>query len=265
MIARGRRNVLGVMVDVVDYDGVVERVLAAAGRGEPLAVSALAVHGVMTGFDDLEHRWRLNGLDIVTPDGQPVRWALRLLHRERLPDRVYGPQLMLRLCAAAEAARIPIYLYGSSEDVLADLRVGLSGRFPGLTLAGTSPSLFRQVGLDEQKEIAARISASGAGICFVGLGCPRQEVFVSELRDLVAMPILAVGAAFDIHAGRTPEPPGWMQRAGLQWLQRLALEPRRLWRRYLVLNPRFVFHVARQRLGHHEQAQGHRPAPMGFA
>ena len=265
MISRGRRNVLGVLVDVVDYEGVVDSVLAAARAGAPLAVSALAVHGVMSGFDDLEQRSRLNGLDIVTPDGQPVRWALRLLHRERLPDRVYGPQLMLRLCAAAAEAGLPVYLYGSSHDVLADLQSGLARRFPTLAVAGASPSLFRPATAQEQQAIARRIGESGARICFVGLGCPRQEVFVSELRDLVPMPMLAVGAAFDIHAGRTPEPPAWMQRAGLQWLQRLALEPRRLWRRYLVLNPRFAFNVARQRLGHDESVGGRRPSPLRFS
>ena len=125
MIDRGRRNVLGVEVAAVDLEAAAERVLAAARERRPLAVSALAVHGVMTGVLDAEHRHRLNHLDLVVPDGQPVRWALNLLHRCRLPERVYGPDLMLAVCGRAAAEGLPVFLYGSSGEVLEDLTAGL--------------------------------------------------------------------------------------------------------------------------------------------
>ncbi len=235
----GKRNVLGVLVDALDYEAAVERVLAAAREQRPLSVSALAVHGVMTGRDD-EQRHRLNRLDLVTPDGQPVRWALNLLHGTGLSDRVYGPTLMLHVCAAASKEDVPIYLYGSKPEVLQKLRANLEARFPGLRVAGMSPSRFRQVSAEEKSEIVAAIRASGARIVFVGLGCPRQEVFAYEFRDVLGLPVLAVGAAFDYHAGMLAEPPAWIQRAGLQWLYRLLQDPRRLWKRYLVLNTYFV-------------------------
>jgi N-acetylglucosaminyldiphosphoundecaprenol N-acetyl-beta-D-mannosaminyltransferase len=236
----GKRNVLGVLVDAVDYDGAVEKVIAAAREGRGYSVSALAVHGVMTGVFDPEQRYRLNHLDLVTPDGQPVRWALNLLHRARLDDRVYGPNLMLRLCRAAAEEGLPIYLYGSSTEVLERLERELSQKVPALHISGAEPSKFRRTTPDEKREIIDRIRASGARIVFVGLGCPRQEIFAYEYRQSLRMPLIAVGAAFDFHAGILPEAPPSMQRAGLQWLHRLAQEPGRLWKRYLTLNPAYL-------------------------
>jgi exopolysaccharide biosynthesis WecB/TagA/CpsF family protein len=205
-----------------------------------LSVSALAVHGVMTGVQDREHRARLNSLDIVTPDGQPVRWALNLLHGAGLRDRVYGPLLSVRILAMAERAGLPVYFYGSSEAVIQRLYASLRDRFPELPIAGCEPSRFRRLSPAEKGETVERIRASGAAITFVGLGCPRQEVFAYEWRDSLAMPIIAVGAAFDYFAGGLHEPPALAQSLGLQWLFRLVEEPRRLWRRYLLLNPAFL-------------------------
>lgn len=244
--ARGRHSILGVLVSAVDYETAVARVLAAAERGEPCAVSALAVHGVMTGHQDPAQRARLNRLDLLVPDGQPVRWALNLLHRAGLRERVYGPTLMLKVCAAAAERGVPIYLYGSSAAVLERLRAALVARFPGLRIAGSEPSRFRRITPQEKAAVVERIRASGARIVFVGLGCPRQEVWAYEYREALAMPILAVGAAFDFHAGTVSQAPRWMQDRGLEWLYRLWTEPRRLWRRYLVLNPWYVALVAQQ-------------------
>ncbi|HEX2281523.1 MAG TPA: WecB/TagA/CpsF family glycosyltransferase [Thermomicrobiales bacterium] len=233
----GKRNLLGVLVDAVDYDHAVTFILDAAEQRRGFAVTALAVHGVMTGVQDDIHRQRLNAFDLVTPDGQPVRWALNLLHKTGLKDRVYGPTLTLKVCEAAAESGVPIYLYGSRQDVLDNMVANLTERFPGLVIAGAEPSKFRQTTAEEKREIAERIKASGAKITFVGLGCPRQEVFAYEYRDLLSMPVIAVGAAFDYHAGLVSEPPDWIQGAGLQWLYRLVQNPRRLWRRYLLLNP----------------------------
>lgn len=246
MIDRGRGNVLGVEVDAVDLEAATERILDAARRGRPLGATALAVHGVMTGVLDAEQRWRLNHLDLAVPDGQPVRWALNLLAGKRLAERVYGPDLMLAVCGRAAAEELPIYFYGSRPEVLADLEARLVARFPGLRVAGREPSRFRREPPAVQREIAERIRASGAAVTFVGLGCPRQEVWVYEHRELIPMPLVAVGAAFDFHAGRMPQAPPALQRAGLEWLYRLGREPARLWRRYLLLNPLYLALVALQ-------------------
>lgn len=244
-----RLPVLGVRVSATTYDEVVACVLAAARAGHPAGVAALAVHGVMTGALDPVHRRRLNELEILTPDGQPVRWALGWLHGRRLPDRVYGPNLTLRLCAEAAREGLPVYFYGSSPATVEALASNLAGRFPGLRVAGAEPSAFRRLTEEEQEALAGRIRASGARLVFVGLGCPRQEIFVWEMRGRVGGPMLAVGAAFDFHAGTVPQAPAWMQSRGLEWLFRLGRQPARLWRRYLLLNPLYLLLVLCQRLG----------------
>jgi exopolysaccharide biosynthesis WecB/TagA/CpsF family protein len=248
VIDRGKRNLLGVRVDAVDYEAAVARIVAAAKARQPLAASALAVHGVMTGVLDSAHRYRLNHLDLVMPDGQPVRWALNWLHRAGLTDRVYGPNLMLRLCERAARDGLPIYLYGSSSEVLRALQRNLTGRFSGLNICGLQPSRFRRLSVEEKHQVARQILDSGAAMVFVGLGCPRQEVWAYEYRNLLPIPLLAVGAAFDFHAGTLEQAPALLQRAGLEWLFRLGREPGRLWRRYVLLNPQYMFLVLLQGL-----------------
>ena len=248
MIDRGRHSVLGVMVDAIDLETATERVVAAARKQRPLALAALAVHGVMTGVQDRDHNALLNSLDVVAPDGQPVRWALNLLHGTRLPERVYGPELTLRVVDALADEGLPVYLYGSTPETLERFSAALRADRPRLRIAGAEPSRFRALRPGEDEQIAERIAASGARCVLVGLGCPRQEVFVAGMRPLLSMPLLAVGAAFDYHAGLLRRPPAWMQRRGLEWLWRLGLEPRRLWRRYLLLNPHYLARLAAQRL-----------------
>ena len=244
----GKRNLLGVCVDAVDYAAATGAILMAASAPAPFAGTALAVHGLMEAVRDPEYRHRINHLDLVTPDGQPVRWALDALHGTGLPDRCYGPTLMLHVCAAAAEAGLPVYLYGSTAEVLAPLEANLVDRFPGLEVAGVAPSAFGRVASDELDRIASSIRSTGARIVFVGLGCPRQEVFAYEMRERLGVPVLAVGAAFDYHAGLRREPPAVVQRWGLQWLWRLVAEPRRMWRRYLSTNPAFVAGIVRQRI-----------------
>jgi exopolysaccharide biosynthesis WecB/TagA/CpsF family protein len=242
----GKRNVLGVGIDVVDYEAAAARVLDAARARGGLAVSAMAVHGVMSGALDAAHRYRLTRLDLLVPDGQPVRWALNSLYGAALVERVYGPELMLRLCERASREGVAIFLYGSRPEVLAHLTARLQARFPALRIAGAEPSRFRRLTAAERAAVVDRIRGSGAGITFVGLGCPRQEVWAYEYRELLGMPIVAVGAAFDFHAGNLPQAPAALQRRGLEWLFRLAHEPRRLWRRYLLLNPAYLALLALQ-------------------
>ncbi|MCA9152853.1 MAG: WecB/TagA/CpsF family glycosyltransferase [Planctomycetales bacterium] len=249
MIDLGKKNLLGIGMDAVDYDGAVARVVRAAELGEPYAVSALAVHGLMTGVLDKEHRYRLNRFDLLTPDGQPVRWALNWLHRCRLPDRVYGPNLMLRVCEAAANHGLPIYLFGGTPEMLKDLSKRLVERYPSLQIAGQQASRFRKVTPDERNELVDTIRASGAKITFVGLGCPRQEIWTYELRERLSMPLLAVGAAFAFHAGQLEQAPRYLQDRGLEWAYRLTREPKRLWRRYVYLNPLYLSLLAGQAVG----------------
>lgn len=245
-----KRSVLGVMIDDVDASTAVTQIIDAAQAQRGYSVSALAVHGVMTGVDDDGHRYRLNSLDLLVADGQPVRWALNWLYSVGLRERVYGPKLMLDACQAAVDASLPIYLYGSSPETVAALRAALTQRFPGLTVAGAEPSCFAKKTESEMDEVAARVRGTGARLCFVGLGCPRQEVFVYENADRFGMPVIAVGAAFDYHAGLLTEPPLWVQKSGLQWLYRLCQDPVRLWRRYVLLNPRYLAALAMQKTRH---------------
>lgn len=249
MIDRGKHNIIGVLVDAIDYEAAVERITGAARQRQPMSVSALAVHGVMSGLLDDVHRYRLNHLDLVLPDGQPVRWALNALHRTGLTDRVYGPNLTLKLCARAAAESLPIYLYGSQPEVLSALVHNLCERFRGLKVAGWQASRFRRLRTEEQLEVAQTIANSGARMTFVGLGCPRQEVWIYEYRHLLSMPLIAVGAAFGFHAGTAPQAPEYLQRLGLEWLFRLSREPRRLWHRYLLLNPYYSLLVFLQAFG----------------
>jgi len=249
MIDAGKHNVLGVNIDAVDYDAAIDRIMAAARQRRPMAVSALAVHGLMTGVMDATHRYRLNAFDLLCPDGQPVRWALGWLHGAKLPDRVYGPNLMLKLCQRAQQDETPIFLFGGSESLLKELSRNLIAQFPRLKIAGVRASMFRTLTADEKQQLVEEIHASGAQITFVGLGCPRQEVFAYEMRESLGMPLLAVGAAFNFHAQQLSQAPRWMQDRGLEWAYRLVKEPRRLWRRYLLLNPMYLTLLGLQRLG----------------
>ena len=244
----GKHNLLGVGIDALDYEAATAKIVDAARNQLGLAVSALAVHGLMTGVADKVHRYRLNRLDIVTPDGQPIRWALNLLYRTKLLDRVYGPVLTAKVCEQAARQGLPVFFYGSKQETLERLAHNVKERFPGLIVAGYEPSKFRRTTPQEKAEIAQRIRSSGAKVTFVGLGCPRQEVFAFEYRDALGMPVIAVGAAFDYHAGLASEPPLWMQRAGLQWFHRLLQDPRRLWRRYIILNTSFLLLLTLQAL-----------------
>jgi N-acetylglucosaminyldiphosphoundecaprenol N-acetyl-beta-D-mannosaminyltransferase len=242
-----KHSVLGVLVDATTYDEATAEVLAAAREHRPFALTALAVHGVMTGVQDRAHGARLNSFDLVTPDGQPVRWALNSLYGAGLTDRVYGPTLTLEVLRGCAAEGLPVYLYGSTTETLDRLIPKLTELLPALKIAGVEPSKFRSAQPGEAEEIAERIRTSGARVVLVGLGCPRQEIFAYAMRPLIDAPLLAVGAAFDYHAGQLRKPPGWMQKRGLEWLWRFGLEPGRLWKRYLLLNPAYLARLAAQK------------------
>jgi exopolysaccharide biosynthesis WecB/TagA/CpsF family protein len=240
-------DVCGVRISATTYDEAVDLLAQAALHGESAVASFFAVHAVVTAAGDSKLRDKVHRFQIVAPDGQPVRWALNRLYGTRLRDRVYGPELMLRLCRRAAEAGIPIYLYGgASEQVLAALRTNLLAMFPGLIIAGAESPPFRPLTDEEDAAVVRRINESGARLLFIGLGCPKQDHFAADHLGRIQAVQLCVGAAFDFHAGKTKMAPRWMQRRGLEWLFRLWQEPRRLWRRYLDTNSRFVARFARQ-------------------
>jgi N-acetylglucosaminyldiphosphoundecaprenol N-acetyl-beta-D-mannosaminyltransferase len=229
------------------YDEVVAWMDATIASGSRASVTAAAVNLVMSAHDDPLTMRAVLGTTLAVPDGQPLVWALRLLGHRRA-TRVYGPDLMAHFCAQAARTGTPIYLYGGrSEEALDLLTARLRERFPGLAIAGGWSPPFRPLTAEERRRVVAEIDASGAKVVWVGTGQPKQELWMSEMRPLLAAPLLVgVGAAFDFHAGIVSQAPAWMQRSGLEWLYRLSREPRRLWRRYASQNPRFVVGFARQ-------------------
>lgn len=244
-----RHNVIGTLVSAVDYAQATELLISAARDGLSVAASALAVHALGLARRDPDFRRKLNALDLATPDGQPVRWALDWLHHTRLRDRVYGPFLMREVCLAAGGAGLPIFLFGATDTTLRQLRSTLHRWDARIRIAGMQASRFRRITAEEARTDAHAIIASGAKLVFCGLGCPRQEHWVHAMKPLLPMPTLAVGAAFALWAGERTMAPGWMQRAGLEWLYRLGQEPCRLGARYLVHNPAFAAAVVAQRCG----------------
>jgi exopolysaccharide biosynthesis WecB/TagA/CpsF family protein len=244
----------GIGVSVTDYAGASAAILEAARERRSLAVSALATHGLTEAARNTEFGDLVNSIELVTPDGQPVRWAMNLLHRTALSERVYGPDLVAAVCSAAADEHMSVYLYGSTPETCRAVAEELPRRYPGLRIAGEHPDRFREATPEEDADDVRRIRESGADIVLVGRGCPRQERWVAQHRGRVAAPMLAVGAAFDYIAGNLPRPPRYLQRAGLEWLFRLSHEPRRLFRRYLVHNSLFCLMLAREVLQKRGQA-----------
>jgi exopolysaccharide biosynthesis WecB/TagA/CpsF family protein len=239
-------DLLGVAVSAANYSDVTELVIAAARRRQSAVVSHFAVHAVVSAAGDPQLRNEVNSFDIVAPDGQPVRWALNLLYKTRLTERCYGPEMTDQLCRRAAAEGVPIYLYGSTQEVLTKLSANLVARYPQLMIAGAESPPFRALTPTEEVEMVARINDSGAGIVFIGLGCPKQDRFAARFRHRLHAVQMCVGAAFDFHAGTKKSAPPWMQRCGLEWLFRLCQEPGRLWRRYLVTNTVFLAKLTAQ-------------------
>ncbi|MBI4729856.1 MAG: WecB/TagA/CpsF family glycosyltransferase [Acidobacteria bacterium] len=239
------RRILGVRLDVTSYADATARIVGWARAGESRAVSAITVHTVMEARADPSARDDLETADLVTPDGMPLVWGLRLLGA-REATRVYGPDLTLAVCGEAARRGVPIGLYGGTPVVRERLAERLRARFPGLAIAYAWSPPFRELSEEEDRVAMAAIEASGARVLFVGLGSPKQDRWAAAHRGRLPAVMVAVGAAFDFLSGAKRQAPRWMMPLGLEWAFRLASEPRRLWRRYLVHNPRFVALFARQ-------------------
>ena len=249
-----RYNVIGSPVSATTYEEAVACIIAAAQERTPAIVSCQAVHAVVSSATDPVLLEKVKQFDMICPDGQPVRWALKWLHGIRLKERVYGPELTLRLCRAAATAAVPIYLYGSTEGTLQSLEQNLVADIPGLQIVGSYSPPFRKLTDEENQECIDRINNSGAGLVFIGLGCPKQDHFAADHLGQIQAVQVCVGAAFDFHAGKLSMAPAWMQRNGLEWLFRLVMEPRRLARRYFTTNSIFVYRLCRQLMSRNRYA-----------
>jgi N-acetylglucosaminyldiphosphoundecaprenol N-acetyl-beta-D-mannosaminyltransferase len=242
-----RVDVLGVGVSAITMDDAVRTITGWIVDGRQHYVCVTGVHGVMESQRDPELLSIHNNSGLTTPDGMPLVWASRWAGAGHV-ERVYGPDLMLELCALAAEKGWRSFFYGGREGVPELLASKLQARFPGLEVAGTYSPPFRSLTPEEDAAAVERINGTRPDLVWVGLSTPKQERWMAAHVGRITAPVLlGVGAAFDIHAGVLPQAPRWAQRSGLEWLYRLFREPRRLWRRYLSNNPRFVVAIARRR------------------
>lgn len=232
--------ILGVPVSAISMAGAIATIKRWIGAGRPRYVCVCDVHSIMRAQGDQAHMAAMVNADMVTPDGQPLVWTGRLRGESGM-ERVCGPDLLPKICEHSVREGWRHYFYGGAEGVAEKLARELKEKFPGLRIAGTECPPFRPQTAREKRGAIARINAAEADIVWVGLGCPKQEIWMHEnCQELRAGVMIGVGAAFDFHTGRVKRAPVWMRARGLEWLHRLVSEPRRLWRRYLWLAPRFA-------------------------
>lgn len=244
-----RANVLGVGVHAVDMDRVLAIFQQMVDERQRGYICVTGVHGIMEAQKNAPFRSILNGSMLTTPDGMPTVWVGRWQGFSQM-KRVFGPEMMLKVCAMSVDKGYTHFLYGGGDGVAEQLKGALLQKFPGLRIVGTYTPPFRSLNKTEVDDLCAQVFRVKPDIFWVGLSTPKQEQFMADyLLRLDTLVMVGVGAAFDVHTGRTQDAPQWMKTAGLQWLHRLAQEPRRLWRRYLFNNPRFVLKIACQLLG----------------
>jgi len=242
------RSVLGMRVDFTNYRHAAAIVRNWALESASRYVCVATVNNVMEAHDSTDFQRVMNDADLVTPDGMPLVWGLRMLGLTGA-ERVYGPDLTPALLEMAALNALPVGFYGAAPSTLAKLRQVLARKFPDLRIAYFYSPPFRALTADEDRDVVSQINRSGAKILFVGLNTPKQDCWMAAHRGRVQAVMIGVGAAFDFLAGTKRQAPRWMMRTGLEWLFRLFSEPRRLWRRYLKHNPRFVVLFALQLLG----------------
>lgn len=225
----------------VDYEKASDIIIANAEARRSFGVSALAVHGLMTSITNAELARIINKIDLIVPDGQPVRWALNSFYKLGMRDRVYGPELTLWVLRKANERSLKVYLYGSTDVTLLKFQEFIKRNYPNVNICGVHIDRFRDATVKEDFEDINKINQSGANIVLVGRGCPRQEFWVANHKDKINATMMAVGAAFDFHAGTVKQAPRWLQNNGLEWLYRLIKEPKRLAKRYFITNSHFIF------------------------
>jgi N-acetylglucosaminyldiphosphoundecaprenol N-acetyl-beta-D-mannosaminyltransferase len=243
--SRRTHDVIGTPIDALNWDEAVQRIAAWSRDRVGRVVCICNVHSVVTAKQDAEFASAVRAADMATPDGAPIAWMLRWLGEKSQP-RINGPDLMLKFCDHAAATGASVFLYGGTQQTLSLLVERLRKDFPGLEVAGSYSPPFRTLTAAEDEAIVDVINRSGAGVVWVGLGCPKQEKWMISHRGRIKAVMIGVGAAFDYHAGTITRAPSWMQRSGLEWLHRLLSEPRRLWRRYLITNTLFIWYAFNQ-------------------
>lgn len=231
--------VLDSFIDAISWEDALGRIVAWGAQHQSRYITLCNVHSVVTASQSAQFRTVISQSDMALPDGSPVAWALR---REGFAkqQRINGPDLMWRYLAIAERIGQTVFFYGSTEETLHKLRTRLTAHFPKLRIAGTLAPAYREATPEEDRTHIDAINRSGANVVFVGLGCPKQEAWMAQHRGQIRAVMIGVGAAFDYHAGTLRRAPVWMQRSSLEWLFRLASEPRRLAKRYSYTNSVFV-------------------------
>ena len=241
--------VLKMLVDVSEIEHALTLItswLSAKRKNRYICVSN--VHMCMEVFDDNNYRLIINNADLTVADGKPISWAQYLLGY-KTASQIRGEVLTKELCALAQDKKYKVGFYGSTDYTLKTLNQKLIESFPSLDIAYQYSPPYRPLEKEEDKKIVEEINKSDVDILFVGLGCPKQEIWMANHVDRLNCTMLGVGAAFDFISGNKKNAPAYLQKLGLEWLFRLISEPRRLWKRYLKQNPRFIYYFTLQLLG----------------
>lgn len=239
-------NILDVQVSAINYQSALKTIFSWATKQQKNYVCVAAVHLVMECQKDAELLAGVNRAGLVTPDGMPLAWLLKA-YGQKNTQRVYGPDLMLKVCQQASQSGEKIFLLGGARGQSKQLKTVLKKKFPGISIVGHADTPIRPIPELTNQQIIKKIKLSKAVLIFVGLGCPLQEKWmIANLPKLKIGVAIGVGAAFDFLTGKTKQAPRWMMAVGLEWLFRLLQEPRRLAYRYLVLNSLFVFLLSKQ-------------------
>jgi N-acetylglucosaminyldiphosphoundecaprenol N-acetyl-beta-D-mannosaminyltransferase len=234
-------NLLGINYTASDYENISNAIIDHASQRQSIGLSALAVHGLIEAYEKPALHELIQSIHYVVPDGQPIKWCLNYFNQANLKDRVYGPTLTWKVLEKANEEKLSLYLYGSTANTLSLFQQNIIQHFPQIKLVGHHVDRFRNATKEEDEADIQKINQSEAQLILVGRGCPRQEIWVAEHIGKINGVMLAVGAAFDFHANTLKQAPKWMQNNGLEWLFRLVQEPRRLWKRYLLTNSKFIF------------------------
>ena len=236
-------ELFGVNYFAAEYSNVVYIIIENAIKNNSFGVTALAVHGLIESYNNPVINKAVNSIDLIVPDGQPIKWCLNFFYKTNLKDRVYGPALTWKVLEEANIKKLKLFLFGSTSNTLNKFQENIKLNFPHINIVGTQVDRFREATLEEDQNDINKINELGAQIILVGRGCPRQEIWVAQHLGKINGVMMAVGAAFDFHAKVINQAPKWMQDKGLEWFYRLIQEPGRLWKRYLFTNSKFIFLV----------------------
>jgi len=243
-----KSDILKIRVDITSSKKVIKQIfhwIGAETKGKYICVSN--VHMCMEAFDDSAFCNVVNNADLVVPDGKPLVWAQKFSGHKNAAQ-VRGPELFIKLCEDAQNRAIPIGLYGGSKKSLVRLMEKLEIRFPSLDITFADSPPFRELTVEEENRYIKEINSSAVKILFVGIGCPKQEKWMAKHKKNLNCVMIGVGAAFDFFSGEKKHAPVWMQKIGMEWFFRLISDPKRLWKRYLKHNPRFVYYFLKQLL-----------------